>query len=159
MERVSDLETEYSQRPLAALDSFGNTVIGLAKSTLMLIWKFPRICRKLPTLRRFYSALRAGTRLELPVEGDGLCWAYALAAPRINAVVVFNRSPHPIQRRIGVSSLGLRDGRTLKELVGDKEVEVVSGTARIYLSGCAVRVFISVPEPGQQSSLKEIRSH
>ena len=143
MNQTSESKTQHLQA-LKPATTF--THLSRVPVFVLRVFRFlPRLCRKLPTLRRFYLALRAGQRSELPVDGDGLCWAYGMNTCWGSVVLVFNRSATPVTRRIGVGALGLSEGM-LNELIGNTQKVVAGGVVDVFLAGGDVRIFMDSPK-------------
>ena len=142
MNQFSSVEVGVSQR----VRTLSSRVIGHSLRSLqlggLLVMRLPHLLKKIPMLGRFYRVLRSGTRHDLPMDGDERSWAYGLRAGRHHVVVAFNRSPHPVRRRIGLCSLGIADGTELQGLTHDSRPIARDGGIDVCLEGSGVRVFM-----------------
>jgi alpha-glucosidase len=83
-------------------------------------------------LRHEHASLRSGKLIDLFVDDD--TYVFARQAGTETVVVAFNRENKRKEISIPVGSIGVKDGVTLKSLIGEAgNVRVVNGEARLTL--------------------------
>jgi len=93
-------------------------------------------------LRREQAAMRSGKLIDLFVDDETYVFARQLGAETI--VVAFNRENKEKQVTIPVGSIGVKDGATLRALIGEATARVENGEARLTLpaqTAVALRAF------------------
>jgi glycosidase len=117
--------------PSAALTAEGRN----AKERQMFDWT-----RAWIGMRREHPALRSGKLIDLFSDDETYVFARQLGAETI--VVAFNRENKRKEISVPVSSIGIRDGATLKPLIGEAaNARVVNGEARLTLSAQTAMAF------------------
>ena len=83
-------------------------------------------------LRREHAAMRAGKLIDLFYDDESYVFARQLSAETI--IVAFNREDKQKQVTIPAGSIGLKDGVTLKSLIGgDTSSRITNGVATLAL--------------------------
>jgi alpha-glucosidase len=84
-------------------------------------------------LRREHAALRSGKLIDLFVDDETYVFARQLGAETI--LIAFNREDKSKEVSVPVGSIGVKDGVTLKSLIGEgASAAVVNGEAKLTLS-------------------------
>jgi glycosidase len=90
-------------------------------------------------LRREQAALRAGKLIDLFVDDETYVFARQLGAETI--VIAFNRDNKQRQVTIPVGVIGVKDGVTLRALIGNPSARVEKGEATLTLAGQSAAAF------------------
>ena len=142
MTPINNVKLNVSQDVNPLTPSSGARALRSLQLGLRFITRVPHLLKIMPTLGRFYRVLRAGTRQDLPVDGDERSWAYGVALGPHRVIVAFNRSPNPVQRRISLETLGVTDGTLLRGITHASRKVTQDGAIDVCLEGNAVRVYM-----------------
>src|SRR6185369_3888872 len=117
--------------PSAAFTAEGRN----AKERQMFDWT-----RAWVRLRREHPALRSGKLIDLFSDDETYVFARQLGTETI--LVAFNRENKRKEISVPVGSIGIKDGATLKPLIGEaRDARVVNGEVRLTLSAQTAMAF------------------
>ena len=142
MAQFGNVKLGVSSKVSPVRSGISGLIVRSLRLGVQFLIRLPHLVKQMPTLSRFYRVLRTGTRQDLPVDGDERSWAYGLTLGHHRVVVAFNRAPYPVQRRIGLASLGVSDGTLLEGIAHESRAITRDGAIDVFLAGNTVRAFM-----------------